>query len=277
LTELFINGVDVGDDATLASVETSTGNQTHLRYTLVPGASSSHLWAQLYRSSRVIASEPIRVALGWDNTPSSTRPLFNNSTISLTDQASLILAIAMVASILVSFAVLCVRSDMFRDAPAQVDDKHNCVRAAYSLGRLQTGIWFLFAATSGLFLWVIYGHLPPVDGSVLAILGISVGVTGMSLAVDKRANDWDLRVRSNGLLVDLVTGHDNKQQVHRYQSVVANVILLFVGVGHVVQHLTYPVFDASWLAFLGISGIGLAAGKQIAEVETSLHRSPSEG
>lgn len=138
------------------------------------------------------------------------------------------------------------------------------VRASYSLARMQTAVWFAFAICTGLFLWIVYGELRRIDGSLLALLGLSVGTAGLSLSTDRDAGGRQYSP-SRGLLNDLVTGFDDTHQVHRYQSVLVNLLLLFVGVSHVIQHLTYPVFDSTWLALAGVSGATLGLGKQILE------------
>lgn len=143
-------------------------------------------------------------------------------------------------------------------------------RATYSLARTQLGLWFVFAVCSGVFLWIVYGDLPRIENSLLALLGISVGTAGVSLAIDTNiSKDANGFTTSRGFY-DLVTGFDAQQQVYRYQAVVINVLLLFVGVMNVVQSLTYPIFDATWLAFLGISGVALATGKQIVETKPTV-------
>lgn len=140
-------------------------------------------------------------------------------------------------------------------------------RATYSLARTQLGLWFVFAVCSGIFLWIVYGDLPRIENSLLALLGISVGTAGVSLAIDTNiSKDANGFTPSRGFY-DLVTGFDRQQQVYRYQAVVINLLLLFVGVMNVIQSLTYPIFDATWLAFLGISGVALATGKQIVETK----------
>lgn len=141
-------------------------------------------------------------------------------------------------------------------------------RASYSLGRVQLGMWFLFAVATGGFLWVIYGELPELDGSLLALLGLSIGVTGVSLAVD--VDNPNVRFsRSRGFFHDLITDFDDHHQVYRFQAVVVNLLLLMVGIFHVSQHLTYPIFEPTWLAFLGLSGAALAGGKSIVETKPS--------
>lgn len=143
-------------------------------------------------------------------------------------------------------------------------DKWPSARPSYSLGRVQLGMWFVFALATGIFLWLVYGDLPELDGSVLALLGLSVGVNGVSLAID--SSNPNVRFSpSNGLFKDMITSWDNQHQVYRFQAVLVNLLLLGVGIIHVSRHLTYPIFDATWLAFLGISGVALAAGKTVVE------------
>lgn len=147
---------------------------------------------------------------------------------------------------------------------AIVEPRH----AAYSLSRTQMAMWFAFAVAAGLFLWIIYGELRRIDGSLLVLLLISVGTTGISIGVDNASADKRAYVPSRGFFVDMVTDSDDTQQVHRYQAVVVNLLLLFVGVVHVVQQLTYPIFEPTWLAFLGVSGATLGLGKQVLENRT---------
>lgn len=142
-------------------------------------------------------------------------------------------------------------------------EKWSNIRSTYSLGRIQLGMWFLFAVATGVYLWTIYGALPEIEGSVLTLLGVSMGATGMSLATDKNLNICFKP--SQGILQDLITGWDEQHQVHRFQAVLVNLLLLTVGIVHVLQNLAYPVFEPSWLAFLTISGVAVAAGKNITE------------
>lgn len=142
------------------------------------------------------------------------------------------------------------------------------LQPSYSLTRLQMGMWFLFAVCTGVFLWIVYGELPPVTGSLLAILGISVGTTGASIAAGP-SNDGSASTASRGLLLDIVTGADQSQHVHRYQSVIVNLLLLVVGGYYVSTELGFPTFDNTWLAFLGVSGATFAGGKQILEKPAS--------
>lgn len=141
-------------------------------------------------------------------------------------------------------------------------DRWTSEKASYSLGRSQLGLWFLFAIATGSYLLIIYGDLPAIDGSLLGLLGLSLGITGMSLAIDKN-NPAVTFKPSQGILHDLITGWDDQYQVYRFQAVIVNLLLLAVGILHVFSHLSYPIFEPTWLAFLGISGLGYGAGKEL--------------
>lgn len=137
-------------------------------------------------------------------------------------------------------------------------------RATYSLGRVQVGVWFLFAVATGVLLRVVYGQLPVLPGSMLALITVSAATAVASYSVDVNAGPRPY-VISTGLFTDLVTSFDDKQQLHRFQALVVNLLLLGVGAIQVAQELAYPTFDATWLAFLGVSGAALAVGKQMTE------------
>lgn len=137
-----------------------------------------------------------------------------------------------------------------------------------SLSRLQLGLWFLFAVFTALFLWIVYGELVAITGSLLGILGISVGAAGVSLAAQPTM-DGSITRASRGLMNDVVTGLDERDQLHRYQAVIVNLLLLGVGCYYVFTDLGFPVFDETWLVFLGVSGATLAGGKKMLEKQAA--------
>jgi hypothetical protein len=140
------------------------------------------------------------------------------------------------------------------------------LRASYSLSRTQLALCFTFTVAAGVFLWMLYGDLRHIDGSLLLLLGISVGTAGASWIADRNMPDRPYSP-SQGFLSDLLTGFDERKQLHRYQAVIINLVLLVVGVFHVVEQLSYPVFDGSWLIFLGISGSAYGLGKGTIETK----------
>lgn len=137
------------------------------------------------------------------------------------------------------------------------------LRGSFSLSRTQLAAWFTYAIAAAVFLYVAKGQLQPLDNSILYLLGISV----TTAAAGQLSNGAALSkfIPSLGILKDLTTDAADKSQVHRYQAVAVNVLLLGIGTAHVMQQLTYPVFDDGWLYFLGISGAAYATGKKVAE------------
>lgn len=135
-------------------------------------------------------------------------------------------------------------------------------RASFSLAKSQLALWFLFAVSAGVFLFVAKGNLLPLDGSILVLLGISIGTAGLGQV--NPASQVQYKPSTN-ILRDLITDKDDSEQFHRYQAVAVNILLLIVGIYHLMQQLTYPVFDESWLYFLGISGTAYVAGKGLVE------------
>lgn len=139
------------------------------------------------------------------------------------------------------------------------------VRATFSLVAVQVGTWVTFACLAAVFLWLVYGQWPMLKGSMLVLVTISAATATASWLVDSSARQFKPSVN---LLRDLTAGTDNEQRVHRFQAVMVNALLLFIGTAFVVQHLAYPTFDPSWLEFLGLSGLLQTAGKGLLEKST---------
>jgi hypothetical protein len=137
-------------------------------------------------------------------------------------------------------------------------------RASFSLGRVQLGLWFLFVVAVSVFLRVALGELPTIPPTLLALITVSAGTAGMSALTDVLAAPRLYRP-SQGIVLDLLTGFDEKLQLHRFQAMVVNGLLLVTGFADVCSTLAFPEPDPTWLGFLGVSGITLAAGKQLRE------------
>lgn len=136
------------------------------------------------------------------------------------------------------------------------------VRGAYSLASVQVGVWMMFACIAAIFLWVVYGALPAIVGSLLGLVSITVVVAGASWIIDPVGKQY---LESQGLWRDLMTGADGQSKVHRFQAVLVNLLLLVVGINWLLKFLTYPTFDDTWLQFLGLSGLAQTVGKSVNE------------
>ncbi|WP_411555585.1 hypothetical protein [Nitrosospira sp. Is2] len=142
-------------------------------------------------------------------------------------------------------------------------------RATFSFSRVQMGLWFCFTVLSSVYLWIIYNDLVPIDESILGLVGLSVSTGVISMVVDKDIRETSSYFPSKGIFYDLITsaGGVEKPQIYRFQAIVVNLLLLFIGILHVVQQLTFPTFDPTWLAFLGISGVAYVGGKTVVETK----------
>ena len=141
-------------------------------------------------------------------------------------------------------------------------EKWKPVRGAFSLASVQVGVWMMFACIAAIFLWVVYGALPAIVGSLLGLVSITVVISGASWIVDPAGKKF---FESQGLWRDLMMGADGQTKVHRFQAVLVNLLLLFVGVSWLTKNLTYPTFDDTWLQFLGLSGLAQTVGKAVNE------------
>lgn len=135
---------------------------------------------------------------------------------------------------------------------------------SYSLAATQLLLWFAFAVLGGLYFWVVYGEMPIIEDSVLGLVGISAGTAAVSWVIDSTPLRQPGTV-SHGFFSDLVTDPSNDTQIHRYQCVFVNAVLLMVGIANIVYDVAYPIFDKSWLIFVTISGVTYTAGKQTKE------------
>lgn len=137
-------------------------------------------------------------------------------------------------------------------------------RKPYSLSRVQIGTWTIFACSVAMFLWVVYGTFPNLEKTMFGLLGISTATSMLSYYFEDKMLINSVGT-SEGFIKDILTGWDGNQYVHRFQAVIVNLLLLADGTVYVVQNLGYPIFDVTWLQFLGLSGIAQVAGKSLVE------------
>ncbi len=87
------------------------------------------------------------------------------------------------------------------------------VRAGYSLARVQIGTWMMFASMAAVFLWVVYGHFPVLEGTVLTLVAISTATASASFLADNntpvRCANHGLTCRANNVLIARAIGGEN--------------------------------------------------------------------
>lgn len=259
---LRLDGVSMGDDAQARVI--SRGAFVELRFLVRQDVASAPFWEAVYRHAGFHGAwGPLDIEVGWDADPVrfSLQPRGDDS-VALTGRARVAAAVVVALLILGWFAGALTGTDWFRNGPTLPTGQ----RQSYSLARVQWGAWFVFTATAAAFLWVVRGVLPPLTDTVLALTTISAVTATASFMVDARS---PLTPKpSQGLLADILSGDDDVAHLHRFQAVAVNGILLMVAVAGVVKHLTFPVFDDAWLAFLGVSNLAHAAGKGLLETKS---------
>jgi hypothetical protein len=131
---------------------------------------------------------------------------------------------------------------------------------SYSLSRVQLGAWLLVVLLGGLLMWMFQGQLPTIPQVYLALLGISGGTKLLSGAIDN-AREHPIGTVHRSFLEDLCAG-TNGGGVHRYQALLANVVLLATVAFDIARTLSFPPLNDSWLVLItGSAGVYLAVKK----------------
>lgn len=134
------------------------------------------------------------------------------------------------------------------------------LQVSYSLSRVQMGAWAALTIVGGLFIWAFLGKLPPIPSTYLALLGISGSTKLLSSIVDN-SKEHSIGSLHKSFLTDITAG-TNGGGVHRYQSLMVNVLLLLVVAFDIYRNLSFKDIDSTWLILLfGSSAIYLGAKK----------------
>jgi hypothetical protein len=263
--QLSLNGVSMGASARQTGwAQNESLVQLNFSVSQVNSEAARAFWSTAYQRVGFRGMTPLYVTLGWPSNPNFFRPDTDSKgladTLFVTSQLRMVgagvLGLAIVAGLLWAMW----GSDIFRTGPRLDTGK----RQAFSFARVQWGAWTTFALSAAIYLWIIYGFLPALSGSVLALAGVSTLAATSSFFMD--ANNPPTPAPSKNLWMDLLTGDgDATAQAHRFQALAVNVALLAAAIYHVYQHLDYPVFDSTWLAMLGISDGAQLLGKQTLE------------
>lgn len=162
------------------------------------------------------------------------------------------------ASVLVTLAR---RTNIIRDASTRKEG-----RKPYSLARTQLAYWTMLVVAAYVFIWAASGDLPLIEGSTLALLGISIGTTAGARIIDssetspqeekgdypdpkhKRIQDEP----SAGFMLDILSDSEGVS-IHRFQTVVWSIVLGAIFVEHALAQHEILQFDNTLLALLGIS------------------------
>jgi hypothetical protein len=153
----------------------------------------------------------------------------------------------LVALLWASLMLLGAKSTLVRDAGAAGASVR---QRSFSLGRTQMAWWFAIIMGSFLFLWVVTGDIGNITAQGLTLMGISA-TTGLSAASLDSSVGFE-PAPTNHFITDLLSDKEGVT-IHRYQMLIATLIIGVLYVIHVLRHLAMPEFDANTLLLLGIS------------------------
>ena len=158
----------------------------------------------------------------------------------------------------------------YRDENALRDDSNLEANKAkpYSLARVQLWWWTLVIIISFTLVYGITGQFWPMNETCLTLLGISLFTTTSGKIIDNNQITDGKTERhqdnpSEGFMTDILSD-ENGLSIHRFQTVVFNLVYSFYFLIEVFSQLdgkAFPVFDAQTLALLGISSSAYIALK----------------
>lgn len=152
-------------------------------------------------------------------------------------------------AVVVGFFFLATHSELLRDkggVPAE-----GVGRRPYSLARVQMACWFLIAAISYVFIYLITGELDTLNPQVLILMGISSVTYLAAVAIDQNSPEHSTGLSENWVR-DILSDKDGIS-FHRFQMLVWTVILGAIFFTSVIHDLTMPEFSATMLGLMGLS------------------------
>lgn len=127
----------------------------------------------------------------------------------------------------------------------------------YSLGRSLLFYWTVIVIFSICYLGITQGAMPILDDSVLLLMGIVVGTSGTARVIDyvqiqNGTPRHQEKYPAEGWLMDIISDK-NGLSIHRFQTVLFNIIYGIYFLSYVFGDHQMPVFSSTVLALLGIS------------------------
>jgi len=178
----------------------------------------------------------------------------------------LILAIAIFLVVLYIFFRLAARTPLLRDGGLRRSnmpgfsvlwsrEPKDADLGPFSLARSQMSFWFFLVIAAFVLIWLVIGDTDTITQGVLVLIGISAATTLGATAIDSSKSDASApkpAEKSDGFLNDILSDLTGVS-FHRFQIVVWTVVLGFIFVRHVLNHLAMPEFSTNLLTLMGIS------------------------
>lgn len=273
---LNINGVNLlkDEDVKLIGFSFIENNSAYLlKYKIINGENTINLFSSIYSKSGLNTSEALQVSLqSSDILQKSIYPKLSIAKIRVTTESRIDIAFILSIVIIAIMFIIARYTSVLRDNISNPD--FDQTKASYSLTKVQLAAWFSFTIIAGVFLWVIFGSLPKIDGTVLfTLLALSGGITIVNNLSDQQKSKPDCI--SKGFWIDITTGFDDEAKIYRYQMVLANITLLTIGIYDVVNNLKFPNFPDTWLVFLGASAAYYGFGRNNLNNSSGLNPNPN--
>jgi hypothetical protein len=225
---------------------------------------SMKCWNIFYRGPISEYKKQVRVSVGFEN-DGAIESAVNNFSLVLVKRNLLIIVILGMIVLFILFIILVKKTGIIRD-----DDSVMGHEAPYSLSRTQLAFWTFIIVFSFLFIYIITGEIPPINGSTLILLTTSMATAASAKVIDSSKNpEMTLHTEaSEGFLKDIISDN-NSVSIHRFQMLVWTFILGVIFLRGVVKSLSIPQFDDSMLILMGISS-GTYLGLKIPEKNAPL-------
>jgi len=155
--------------------------------------------------------------------------------------------------IILAFLLLAVKTSAIRDTPT----------GAYSLSLTQLLFWTALAIGAFIYTLVLTDMLSSFNPSILYMLGISLGTTGVASTIDSRFNQSnpDLPKKTHTIFIKDVLTDGTEYSVQRIQVFAWNLVLGIYFIFYTIDNKSMPEFSSTLLFLAGFSSASYLGAK----------------
>ncbi|MDB6019252.1 MAG: hypothetical protein JWR19_3741, partial [Pedosphaera sp.] len=187
--------------------------------------------------------------------------------------------LAVLGVLFLLFILLAIYSDILKTPETDAEGRH-----LYSLSRTQAAFWLFITAFSFVFIWVVTCDVTTLNGSVLALIGISAGTYVAATILERRPSDSPTtaatvetkadpgnvvgkvvnevqKLRLIDLFLKDILSDEKGISVPRFQIFAWTIILGIIFLVSVINELSMPEFNGTLLALMGISSATYVGAK----------------
>lgn len=274
---LFIDNIPMtGMYAEYILVKPDTGKPTQAVMTFQLRRDSTNLkvWDVFYQSPGKWKKREVRVTAGYDRTQVfATAAAGTNKPMLVLVRTSWIWLVGLfILGLIVAFVYCAKKSNLLR---IDFGTPTVGINMPFSLARSQLGSWTLVILSCYLLVWLATGTLPPITGSTLVLLGLSLATLTGGKFVDISRDTQQVQLISakvsKGFFTDIISD-EKGVSIHRFQMVAWTIVLSGYFIIHTFKNLAFPQLDESLLILMGISNVtylGLKIPEKVSEQPTT--------